>query len=87
MPSVTNVEVTSGFVGLTDVFAFLKDITPAIEKKAPIPAKTTEAKTLNNKGALNPGRNNVINHMIIAKIASKSSGGIFSSSSDTLNPK
>jgi hypothetical protein len=87
MPSVTNVEVKFVFVGFTDVFAFLKDTTPAIEKKAPIPAKTTEAETLNNKGASNPGRNNETNHMIIAKKTSSNSGGIFSSRSDTLNPK
>ena len=49
MPSVTSDEEAFGLSGLTDVLAFLKEITPEIEKNDPIAAKETEAIILNAK--------------------------------------
>ena len=82
MPSVINDEVTSGFIGLTDVLAFLKEITPEIEKSAPIAANTTDTIILMAKGVPFPGKIIDINHIMVAKSKRSNNGGIFSSSID-----
>ncbi|SHO20787.1 Sulfite reductase [NADPH] hemoprotein beta-component [Moritella viscosa] len=85
MPELTNDDAASGFNGLTVVVAFLKDATPATQKKLP---NTTISRDKGNRSAKLNVRFGVINdipHISTANNKVITGGGILFSSIDIVS--